>query len=553
MIKRVLNGQFLNTQTENITKASFILGAAYLLSGVLGLVRDGLLAGRFGAGSDLDVYYAAFRIPDFISMVLIMGSISAAIIPIFSEYLVRSKEEAWKFFSNLLNLFLFSLIIICLILIVFTPQLISLIVPGFSAAQKETAVFLTRIMFLSPILLGISNVISGVLLVFKRFLVTSLSPILYNLGIIIGILFFVPKLGVKGLGWGVVLGGALHLLIQLPVLFSLGFKVNRIFNFSEPGFLKTIKLTIPRAFGLAVSQINLIAVTVIGSTLAAGSIAVFNFANNFQGLPITFIAVSFSTAAFPFLAQYYSQKNREKLVEEFSNVFRQILFLIIPLSVLIFVLRAQIVRIILGRGKFGWFDTRLTAACLGVFALSIFAYGLSLLISKTFYAFQNTKIPAIISSFCVFLNIGLSILFVWLSSFENIFRIYVVDFLDLGGLKDISVVGLPLAFSLSGIVQFILLLFFLYKKIGDFKSKEIFDFFIRIFLAGLLMGIASYITLYYISGFVNMQTFIGLFIQAGSAGFLGIIVYILFSLLIDLKDLRTITFSIFKKFRRNGQ
>ncbi len=132
MIKKILNGKILDTQTKNITLASFILGAAYFVSALLGLLRDRLLAGRFGAGDELDIYYAAFRIPDFIAMILIMGSISVAIIPVFSGYLIRSKKEAWEFLSNLLNLFLFSLIIICAILIIFTPQILSLVVPEFS-------------------------------------------------------------------------------------------------------------------------------------------------------------------------------------------------------------------------------------------------------------------------------------------------------------------------------------------------------------------------------------------------------------------------------------
>ncbi|MEA3293212.1 MAG: lipid II flippase MurJ, partial [Patescibacteria group bacterium] len=273
MIKKILN-----IQTKTINSAALVLGAASFVSAVLGLFKNRLLAGVFGAGNELDIYYASFRIPDFITMVLIMGAISAAIIPVFSEYLVRSKEDAWKFFSNLLNLFLFFLIFISIILFIFTPQLISLIAPGFGPEKKALTIVLTRIMFFSPILLGISNIISGTLRVFQRFLVTSLSPILYNAGIIFGLLFFVPLMGLKGLAWGVVLGGFLHLLIQIPILIKLGFRSKLIFNIKEPGFLKVVKLTIPRSIGLAASQINLIVVTAIASCMVAGSIAIFNLA-----------------------------------------------------------------------------------------------------------------------------------------------------------------------------------------------------------------------------------------------------------------------------------
>lgn len=532
-----------NSKTKTITSAAGILAAASLISGLLGLFRDRLLAGSFGAGDELDIYYAAFRIPDFISMVLIMGAISAAIIPIFSEYLVRSHEQAWRFFSNLVNLFFISLIVISVVLIIFVPQVLSIIVPGFIGDKKESAVLLTRIMFLSPILLGMSNIISGILRVFKRFLVTSLAPIMYNLGIIFGIMFFVPLMGLKGLAWGVVFGAFLHLFVQIPILLKVGFRPKKVFNFSEPGFLRAVKLTIPRAIGLAAGQINLIVITAIGSTLAAGSIAVFSLANNLQKLPITLIAISFSTAAFPFLTLYFSKKDKEKLIQEFSSVFRQILFLIVPVSILTFILRAQIVRVILGTGKFGWADTQLTAACLGIFSFAIFAYGLVLLISKTFYAFQNTKIPALVTLFTVGLNIVLCYFFVWVLEFENAFQNFLISFLDLQGIKENSVIGLPLALAVSGIFQISLLLILLYKKIGDFRIKEIFESFIKILASSVLLGLACYFVRQIVANFVNMQTFYGIFSQAALASAAGIIVFIISAFALkspEIKALKTV-------------
>jgi len=187
--------KFLNSQAKSISSASIILALSYTGSAFLGLFRDRLLAGTFGAGSELDVYYAAFTVPDFVALILIFGAISAAVIPIFSSYLIKSKEEAFRYASVFLNIFLGFLILICVVLMIFTPYFISLIAPGFSAEKKELAVQLMRIMFLSPIILGASNVVSGILQVFHRFLVTALAPLMYNLGIIVGILFFYPYLG----------------------------------------------------------------------------------------------------------------------------------------------------------------------------------------------------------------------------------------------------------------------------------------------------------------------------------------------------------------------
>jgi len=539
----------LNTQTKNITLAAFILGMASFASILLGLCRDRLLAGKFGAGDELDIYYAAFRIPDFVAMLLILSAISAAIIPVFSEYLVKSKEEAWQFTSALLNLFLVVLIFVCLGLVFFTPYLVSLLAPGFQGEKKELTIILTRIMFLSPILLGISSIISGILQVFHRFLVTSLAPIMYNLGIIVGILFFVPKMGLAGLAWGVVLGGFFHLFIQLPAFFYAGFQYKKIFTLAHTGVQKAIKLMIPRSLGLAASQINLIIITAIASTLASGSIAVFNLANNLIYPLVGLIAVPFSTAIFPDLSLTFSKNEKTEFVRKFSSVFRQILFLIIPLSFLFFILRAQIVRIIYGTGQFGWLDTRLTAACLGLFSFGIFAQGLSLLISKTFYATQDTKTPAVISFITVALTLGFGFLFVWLLGFSNIFHVFMEKVLKLKDIKDISVVGLPLAFSFAGIIQFGLLLIFLKRKIGDIGLKEIWQSFQKIVLASILMVCLTYLTLGVLANWVETKTFLGIFSQTAFAAIVGGIVYLSAAWFLKVPELQGIKSAIFQKFK----
>jgi len=455
----------LNTQTKNITSAAFILAGASFVSILLGLLRDRLLARNFGLGDELDIYYAAFRIPDFISMVLILGAIGAAIIPIFSEHLVKDREEAFKYLSNLLNLFLIILILICGILFILAPNLVSWIAPGFSAEKKELTVLLTRIMFLSPVFLGISNIISGILRVFKRFLITSLAPIMYNLGIISGILFFVPRIGLPGLAWGVVLGGFLHLLIQLPILIKVGFKPKKILNISEPGFLRTLKLTIPRSIGLAATQINLVVVTAIASTLASGSIGAFNLAESLSRPLLTLVGISFSTAAFPALSLAFSKKNKEKFTKIFFSTFYKILFFILPLSFLLFLFRDLLVKIILRVGKFGLVDVSLTAACLGMFCLGIFAQGLVLLIAKAFYALQDTKTPAAVSVIGMLINIIFCFSFIKLLSFPNPFQQFLVNILNLPTLKNIEIIGLPLALSLSAVFQFFILFPLFWRKI----------------------------------------------------------------------------------------
>jgi putative peptidoglycan lipid II flippase len=459
MIKKLFN-----LQTVNVTSAAFILGAVSLVSAALGLMRDRLLAGNFGLGRELDIYYASFRIPDFISMVLIMGAISAAIIPVFSSYLAQSEKEAFRFLANLFNLFVFILVFIVLGLIIFAPQIVNLIAPGFSLEDKILTVSLTRIMLLSPLLLGISNIVSAVLQVFQRFLITSLAPVMYNLGIIFAILFFVPFMGIFGLAWGVALGGALHLIIQLPVLFRLGFKPLRSLDFFHPGFLKVIKLTLPRSIGLAASQVNLIIITAIASTLAGGSIAVFNLAESISRPLLTFIGVSFSTAAFPALSSAFARGQEKEFNHIFSLVFQRIVWLILPLSFLLFLFRRLVVDLILKVGKFGSVDAELTAACLGIFSLGVFAQGLVLLLAKTFYSVHDTKTPAIAGVAGMIVSVTLSFGLIHFFSFANPFRDFFLEFLGVSGLSGAEVVALPLALSLAALFQFLFLLFLFKKK-----------------------------------------------------------------------------------------
>jgi len=547
MIRRILN-----IKTSAIPVAALVLSSASLASALLGLFRDRLLAGRFGAGSELDVYYTAFRIPDFINMVLIMGAISAAIVPIFSFYWSKDKEEAKKFVANLLNLILLGFIIISALLFVFAPQLISLIAPGFSGEKKAMTVLLTRIMFLSPILLGISNLISGILQVFSRFFVTALAPILYNLGIIFGILVFVPLLGLQGLAWGVALGAFLHLLIQLPVFFVLGFKPIGKLDIFHPGVKKVFKLMAPRSLGLAANQINLIVITAIGSTLAAGSIAVFNLANNLSRSFLILLAVPFSTAAFPALSTSFSNGKIEQFLRKFSLSFRLLIFLLIPASVFLFILRAQVVRIILGTGQFSWVDTRLTSACLAVFAFSLFAYGSVLLLSKTFYAVYNTKTPALISIATVVLNIGLSFLFVSLLKSDNFFSRVSINVLKLQGLEDISIVGLPLAFSLSGILQFVLLFYLLRKRIGVTKLKEIAKTAQKTILAVLPVIVVVYFSLRFFDLFLDTARFAGVFLQTAGTASIGILTYLLASHLLKSSEIQLLKNFIFTRINRKS-
>ncbi|TSC75137.1 MAG: hypothetical protein G01um101430_638 [Parcubacteria group bacterium Gr01-1014_30] len=457
--------RFFNFRSKNITFAASLLGASAILSAILGLIRDRLLASRFGAGQELDVYFAAFRIPDFVYGILIMGGLSAVFLPVLTEHFKKNEEQGWLLTNVVLNCFLVLLVLFCGALTIFTPFLISLIAPGFTQEQRELAVPLTRIMFLSTIFFGLSSIFSGILHYFNRFLAYSIAPVLYNLSIISGIIFFVPVFGVMGLAFGVILGAFLHLAIQMPSAAASGFRYSLQLNFKYPGLLKIFKFMAWRALGSSVYHINLIILTAIASTLALGSITLFNFAGNMAQFVTGIVGISFATAAFPVLSKSWTNGSRDEFLKNFHSTFRQILFLAIPLSVLIFLFRAQIVKLILGYGLFGDLETGLTAAALGLFCLGIFAFASIPLLLRAFFSLQDVKTPTVIGLVYMVLTVGVSFLFVWALGFPNFFHDFLERAMNLERAENIQVIGLPLAVSLSGILYFFLLLSFLRKKL----------------------------------------------------------------------------------------
>lgn len=549
MIKR-----FFNSQTKTITFAAGILSASALISRFLGLIRDGLLAGYFGAGSETDVYFASFLIPDFVYNFIIVGGLTVAFLPLFAEYYEKDREKSWEMTSNVFNVFLFFLCFLSLIFFIFAPWLVKIITPGFSEEKMALVVKLARLMFLSPILLGLSNIFSSILQYRNRFLVYSLSPVFYNLGIIFGIVILSPRFGIFGAAIGVVIGAFFHFLIQIPSVLYCGFKYKLIFNLRHKALKEIFKLMVPRCFAIGIQQINLIVTTTIASTLIVGSIAIFNFANNLYNIPMGIVGISFAVASFPVLSKFWAQKEKEEFFKSFSSTFRQIIFLVVPFTVLMFLLRAQLVRVVLGglnRGKFDWEDTQLTAACLGIFTIGILFSAIYPLLCRAFFSIKDTKTPTLITIASVILNVFLSFSFVQILKTSNLISNFISFIFDLSKVNDISVTGLPLAFSLTAIFQTALLLLFFYKKVGDFKIKEILFSFEKNLIAAFFMVISVYSTLFLIGSLVKMNTFKGVFLQGFFAGLAGILVYAALSFLLKSPELSTIKFAFIKQFKKS--
>jgi putative peptidoglycan lipid II flippase len=453
-------------------------------------------------------------LPDLIFNTLVLGALSTAFIPVFLEYWNKDKERAWRIANSILNIMLVVLVVLGLLAFYFAPEVVSWIAPGFDTEKRLVTAELTRIMLLGIIFLGLSNIASSILNAFKRFTAFAIAPVMYNIGIILGITILVPILGTQGLAWGVVLGAFLHFLIQLPSIARLGFKYTISFDFRLAGVRKIGSLMLPRTFGLAISQINQVVSTVIGSTLVIGSVAIFNAANNLQNVPIGIFAIPIALAYFPVFTDAWVKQDIPKLIQQFSKAMRRILFIAIPSSIFIILLRAHIVRLVLGAGEFGWTDTILTARTLSFFAISLFAQSLIPLIARVFYALQDTKTPVIVSVLSLALNIYLSIK------------------LSL----TMGVAGLGLGFSIASILNVLVLWLLLRKRLGDLDDHKVFASIMKISLISIVAGWALYGVLFVVAPYVDTHTGPGLLVQAGIAGLVGIGVYLGLSRLMRLEE-----------------
>lgn len=539
-MKRIL--KIFHSEVPNINQAALLLGLFSLISQLLGLVRDRSLAHFIGVGSDLDIYYAAFRIPDFIFVSFASLFTISALLPFLSKKISADKDNqnnflSQSFFNNAFSLCLYMMIGVSIIFFFLMPWLVKISFTGFSPEAVAKTVSLSRIMLLSPILLGLSNLFGSITLFFKKFFIFALCPIFYNIGILLGILFLYPKFGIFGLVIGVVFGAFLHFLIQIPVLIKHKFHVRLLTKLDMIEMKNLFKVSLPRTAGLALYNITVLILISMASLISSGSISVFNFAFNLYTTPIFIIGTSYSVAAFPTLAALFSKNQIKDFSLQVMSAVRQIIFWSMPCIALFVVLRAQIVRVILGTGKFNWDDTRLVAAMLAVFALSVVAQSLNTLLVRAFYAAGDTWRPLWINlSSSVFIVVIAKIL---VSTFNNnfVFRDFIEQIFRVSGVGGTTILMLGLAFSLGLILNFFLLWFFFEKNFSRQFNFKISKTFWQSFLASVAIGVVSYYGLNIFANIFDLNTFLGIFMQGVLAGGIGILVGVLVLFLMRSEEL----------------
>ncbi len=525
--------KFFNHASSSVTGAAIIIAAASLINKFVGLARDRILAHQFGAGPTMDAYYAAFKIPDLIYNLLVVGALTAGFIPVFTKLFQTSadKKPAWDLANNVINIIGLSLVILALGGIIFAHPLSKIIAPGMDNYNRTTVAVFIRIMFVSPIFLGISMVVGGILQSLRRFVLYSLAPIFYNIGIIIGATVLIQTFGIIGLPIGVVLGASMHCLIQFFGAWNAGWQWRPILNWKDKNTWTIGKLMIPRTLGLAVSNLNNIITTILASLLPAGAIAAYNYADNLQWVPIGIIGIPFALAVFPILSQKHTENDLPGFINSLMHTVRQVLFLIIPLTVIFMLLRAQIVRVILGSGAFDWTATINTADALAFFSLGLFAQALNPIFTRGFYALENTKTPFVIGVVAALINIIFSLIL----------------------MKKIGVSGLALAASIGAITNLILLAIALRERIKTLNESKLLASLWRISLAALAMAITIQLLKYPLAQAFDLDYFWGIFGQGAIAGISGLIVYCLICYALKSDELFTFVQSFKKRWLRTTQ
>ena len=504
--------QFLRQIEKNfsIPKATVIIAGLTLCSRVLGLIRTRLFTSEFGAGETLDTYFTAFRIPDLLTNILILGTLSVAFLPILTKYLVTDNKKAHSLAQTVLTGACLAMALLAGLGFIFTGPLTHLVAPGFTGTQLAETILLTRIILFAQVIFAISSILTTLLNAYKRFLFAGLAPLLYNLGIITGLLVFYPKMGIAGLGLGVVLGSIAHLAIQIPEAIHAGFSWKWSLDFKHPGIGPMLKLYVPRLFALDLSQASLLLASIFGSLLAAGSISVFNLAFDLIAVPVGIFALSTAIAAFPALSESFAEKNPIRFWTTLSKSAVQILFFIIPISIGMLVLRAHIVRLLYGAGQFNWEDTRATFTVLGILTCSLFTQSLIPLFARSLFARHNTKLPVAIGLSSVLLLIFISYLTVPFFGVNAIAYAFTIA----------SIFNCAVLFAVLGRTM---------RKELKIKNAEV-EYAIqknvlkttgRVLIASIVMGIVTYTGLYLFAPLVNTHTGLGILLQSGLAALCG--------------------------------
>jgi putative peptidoglycan lipid II flippase len=453
---------------------------SFVLTAVLGVVRQSVIGAQFGVGADLDAYFAGNRVAETLFSLISGGALGSAFIPVLSRYLTQNDMgNAWRLAGAVLTYVSLIAAVVSVVAAIFAVPLVSYVLsPGATLEQQALTVDLLRIMLLTVVLFCVSGLCMAILNTQGRFFAASLTAGMYNIGLIIGALIFSPFLGIYGLAWGAVFGAILHLTVQLPTLRRIGFRYQFIVNPHTPGLGEVLRLMLPRVIGLAAFQLNFWVNTALTSGLSQGSLAALSFSFTLLFTILGVVGQSVGTAVFPTLAEYHAKGDRVGYQTVISGAMRGILFMALPASVGLALLGVPLVEVLFGRGRWTAEDSTATAWALGFYATGLVGFALQEILARAFYARRDTWTPVIVAVGGLAVNVILSLL---------LLRVIQGSLPGQG-----SFGGLAFANALTTTLESALLWVLLSQQMGGLGDRATLSVLLRAGFAAGVMGLAVY-------------------------------------------------------------
>ncbi len=457
---------------RSILKSTGIVAASTVTSRIMGLVRDMVISSLFGATSLVDGFYVAFRIPNLFRRFVAEGCLTVSFIPVYTDYLLnKSRDESLELARHAFSILSLSLFLIVALGIIFSHGIVNIFAWGFTNAfQVDLTVSLNRIMFPYLFLVGIVSFSMGYLNSHKYFFAPAISPVLLNIGFITGALFISRffEQPLYGLALGVILGGIMQLILQIPYLIRAGFKMKLTINFNHPGVRTIFGMMMPALFGMAVYQINIMMSTMLASMLPAGSITYLYYSDRLTEIVLGVFAVSLGNVLLPELSEFAASRETGKIRDLYISSVKAVLLISIPACIALMTVGLPVISVLFKRGNFGVFDTEMTYKALFYASIGIPSISILRITVPAFYSLKDTRTPVITSFLSFAINISSGYLLMNTSLKHG---------------------GLTLALSIASTIQMLSLIIILQKKIGRIGFNKLILPVIKYVLSGIIMAL----------------------------------------------------------------
>jgi putative peptidoglycan lipid II flippase len=521
-----LDGMPEPTTARSLARAGLTVAGVYLVARILGYVQLLVIGTTFGAGDDLDAFFAAFRIPDLIFQLVAAGAIASALVPMIAALVAKGEHDrAWRVASTLANLMVVGLLGFAVVGFIAAPLLVAIIAPGFHGAKLDRTIDLTRLMLLSPMFLGVSSVATAALNGTNRFGASAIAPVVYDLAIIGAAVLLAPSMGVTGLAIGVVAGALGHLLVQVPALLRIGYRYVPRIDLSDAQARLALVLIGPRVIGLGVTQITFVVMTALASDLGPGAVSAYTIAFTLMQIPLGVIGTPLGIVIFPSMARELALGRTSHYLEILGRSLRILAFVMLPITTMGMVLRLQVVELLIGYGRFNETAERLTADTLLLFLIGLTAHSAIAVLARAFYARHDTRTPTVAAVLAVAVNCVLAIALV-------------------------GRIGLPaigLAIAVAAWSEAIVLLIWLRRREPTVDLAGIGTVVIRCLVAAIVAAVVAYAVMLRVDGFFDHSVVLDAISEkveiltvAGSATIAGGLAYIVIAALLRVRELNTL-------------